>query len=192
MTRPEIDIIGTGNLASSLAPALELNGYIINNVYGRTLRSAKEISDRLYQASTKDSLDFSDSNSSVFILAVSDDSIEEVARELVLPEVAIIAHTSGTKALSTLGYTASPNIGVFYPIQTFSKGKRVDFKGVPILVEGENGSIELASDFWLRVTTREGTYTQRVKPRCYHWMDVKYAAVPGSIVNTNRDFLTAR
>ena len=60
-----------------------------------------------------------------------------------------------------------------------------------ILVEGENGSIELASDFWLRVTTREGTYTQRVKPRCYHWMDVKYAAVPGSIVNTNRDFLTA-
>lgn len=72
-----------------------------------------------------------------------------------------------------------------------SRLEHTRFPETHILVEGENGSIELASDFWLRVTTSEGTYPQRVKPQQYQWMDVKYAAVPGSIVNTNKDFLAA-
>lgn len=138
MVYPEIDIIGTGNLAHNLAPALEQSGFVINTIYGRTLKSAKKIADRLYQASVTDSLDFSNSKSKVFFLAVTDDAIESVSRELILPDEAIIAHTSGFKSLSTLGYTASPNIGVFYPLQTFSKLKRVSFTNIPIMIEGDN------------------------------------------------------
>jgi predicted short-subunit dehydrogenase-like oxidoreductase (DUF2520 family) len=142
MMLPEIDIIGTGNLASSLAPALEQNGFIINNVYGRSIKSARRITDRLYQASIAEHLDFSHSKSSVFILAIADDAIEGVSREIILPDKAIIAHTSGSKGLSVLGYTASTNIGVFYPLQTFSKLKRVGFDDVPILIEGDNSYTE--------------------------------------------------
>ena len=138
MNLPEIDIIGTGNLATSLAPALEQNGFVIGNVYGRSIKSAQLIANNLYQASATDSLDFSNSRSSVFLLAIADDAIEDVARELVLPSKAVVAHTSGTKNLSVLGYTASPNIGVFYPLQTFSKIKRVSFDKLPILFEGDN------------------------------------------------------
>jgi predicted short-subunit dehydrogenase-like oxidoreductase (DUF2520 family) len=138
MKLPEIDIIGTGNLATSLAPALEQNGFVINNVYGRSIKSVQRIADNLYQASATTSLDFSNSKSTVFMLALADNAIEEVARELVLPADAIVAHTSGSRSLSVLGYTASPNIGVFYPLQTFSKLKRVSFNDVPILIEGDN------------------------------------------------------
>ena len=138
MNLPEIDIIGTGNLATSLAPALEQNGFVIGNVYGRSIKSAQRIANNLYQASATDSLNFGNSRSSVFLLAIADDAIEEVARELVLPSKAVVAHTSGTKNLSVLGYTASPNIGVFYPLQTFSKIKRVSFDKLPILIEGDN------------------------------------------------------
>jgi predicted short-subunit dehydrogenase-like oxidoreductase (DUF2520 family) len=138
MNLPEIDIIGTGNLATSLAPALEQSGFVIGNVYGRSIKSAKSIANNLYQASATDSLNFSNSRSTVFILAVADNAIEEVARELVLPSKAVVAHTSGSKNLSLLGYTASPNIGVFYPLQSFSKIKRVAFDNVPILIEGDN------------------------------------------------------
>ena len=138
MNLPEIDIIGTGNLATSLAPALEQNGLVIGSVYGRSSKSAQRIADNLYQASATTSLDFSNSRSKVFLLAVADDAIEEVARELVLPLNAIVAHTSGSRNLSLLGYTASPNIGVFYPLQTFSNLKRVTFDEVPILIEGDN------------------------------------------------------
>lgn len=138
MKLPEIDIIGTGNLASSLAPALEQNGFVIGSVYGRSNKSAQRIADSLYQASATNSLDFSNSKSTVFLLAVADNAIEEVARELVLPVNAVVAHTSGSRSLSVLGYTASPNIGVLYPLQTFSKLKRVTFEDVPILIEGDN------------------------------------------------------
>jgi predicted short-subunit dehydrogenase-like oxidoreductase (DUF2520 family) len=138
MSLPEIDIIGTGNLASVLAPALEQKGFIVNNVYGRDLAKAKQLANRLYQAKATNTLDFSKSKSNVFILAVSDDALEEVSRELVLPDDAIVAHTSGSSPLSVLGYTAVNNIGVFYPLQTFSKGRSVDLDEVPILIEGEN------------------------------------------------------
>ena len=138
MNLPEIDIIGSGNLATSLAPALEQNGFVIGHVYGRTLKSAQRIADNLYQASATNSLDFSNSKSTVFLLAVADDAIEEMSRELVLPAKAVVAHTSGSINLSVLGYTASPNIGVFYPLQTFSRSKRVIFDDVPILIEGDN------------------------------------------------------
>lgn len=138
MNLPEIDIIGSGNLAASLAPALEQNGFVIGNVYGRSIKSAQLIADNLYQATASDSLNFSNSKSTVFLLAVADNAIEEVARELVLPINAVVAHTSGSRSLSVLGYTASPNIGVFYPLQTFSKLKRVMFEDVPILIEGDN------------------------------------------------------
>jgi predicted short-subunit dehydrogenase-like oxidoreductase (DUF2520 family) len=138
MNLPEIDIIGTGSLATSLAPALEQNGYVIGNIYGRSIKSARGLADNLYQAAATTSLDFSNSKSTIFLLAISDDAIEEVSRELVLPANAVVAHTSGSRNMSVLGYTASPNIGVFYPLQSFSKLKRVSFDEVPILIEAEN------------------------------------------------------
>lgn len=138
MASPEISIIGTGNLATTLAPNLEQKGFVVNEVYGRNIQSAEGIAGRLYQARATDSLDFSSSKSNVFILALSDDAVEEVSRELVLPEDAIIAHTSGSNPLSVLGYTACNNIGVFYPLQSFSKNRKISFSEIPILIEGEN------------------------------------------------------
>lgn len=138
MALPEIDIIGAGNLATNLGPNLEQNGLVVNAVYSRDIRDAKKLANKLYQATVTDQLDFSASRSTVFILAVSDSAIEGVARELILPENAIVAHTSGSIPLSVLGYTASQNIGVFYPLQTFSKAKSLSFKDIPILIEGEN------------------------------------------------------
>lgn len=138
MAIPEIDIIGTGSLAYSLAPALEQSGLIINNVFGRNIESAKNISDNLYQAYPTTSLDFSSSKSNLFLLVVSDNAIDEVSRELILPDNAIVAHSSGTKGISVLGYTASSNIGVMFPLQSFIKGKRIGFNNVPLLIEGHN------------------------------------------------------
>lgn len=138
MTLPEIDIIGTGSLAINLAPALEQAGMVINNVYGRSTASAKKITNNLYQANPTTDLDLSSSKSGLFLILVTDNVIEEVSRELVLPDNAIVAHTSGPMSISVLGYTASPNIGVLYPLQTFSSQKRVHFNEVPLLIEGDN------------------------------------------------------
>lgn len=57
------------------------------------------------------------------------------------------------------------------------------------LVEGEHGSIELAPDFWLRVTTKDGTQSRRCPPPFFAWADSRYALVHSSIVPCNADLL---
>lgn len=137
-----VTFIGSGNLAWHLAPALDNAGYVVKEVYSRNKKNAVALVERLYQAEVHESLDFSVSPSSLFIISVSDDAIEEVAQEIILPEDAILVHTSGSKPLSVLGFAATLNVGVFYPLQTFSKVKKVDFQDIPIFVECEDTSVE--------------------------------------------------
>lgn len=136
-----VSFIGSGNLAWHLAPALDNAGYSVREVYSRNPRHAEALVGRLYQGDVKATLDFSTSDSSLFIIAVSDDTIQEIVQEIILPEDAILVHTSGSQPLSVLGYAATLNTGVFYPLQTFSKSKKVDFKEVPIFIESESDSI---------------------------------------------------
>ncbi len=60
-----------------------------------------------------------------------------------------------------------------------------------IFIEGERGSIELGANYWLRVTTREGTFSSRVPPPRYGWADSDYAVVHSSIVPCNANILRA-
>jgi len=142
MKSSNVSFIGAGNLAWHLAPALDNTDFAVREVYSQNTDNAAALVNRLYQANVKYSLDFSGSPSRIFIIAVSDDAIPEIAREIVLPPDAIVVHTSGAQPLSVLGYVPTPNIGVFYPLQTFSKGRKVDFKEVPIFIESENSFTE--------------------------------------------------
>ena len=138
MTKPvAVSFIGAGNLAWHLAPELDNAGYSVKEVYSRDRGNADALVERLYDAETKADLDFSSSKSSVFIIAVSDDAIGNIAQEIALPDEAILVHTSGSQPVSVLGYTATPNLGVFYPLQTFTKNKKVEFNSIPIFIESE-------------------------------------------------------
>src|SRR6478752_1119079 len=97
-----ITMIGSGNLASHLAPALENAGHFISEVYSRNPTSAKSLCGILYNATCVSNLDFSQSKSAIFIIAVSDDAIEEVSAQIALPPNSIVLHTSGTKSISIL------------------------------------------------------------------------------------------
>jgi predicted short-subunit dehydrogenase-like oxidoreductase (DUF2520 family) len=138
MKSTNISIIGAGNLAWHLAPALDNTDFAVREVYSRKPKHAAALVEKLYEAEVKDSLDFSDSNSGIFIVAVTDDAIQDVARKIILPRGGILVHTSGSQPLSALGYAAANNIGVFYPLQTFTKGKKIDFNEVPFFIESED------------------------------------------------------
>jgi predicted short-subunit dehydrogenase-like oxidoreductase (DUF2520 family) len=137
-----VSFIGSGNVAWHLAPALDNTDFAVREVYSRNPAHAAALVDKLYEADVKTSLDFSDSPSNIFIIAVPDDAIQSIVQEIILPDEAILVHTSGSQPLSALGYAAIPGIGVFYPLQTFSKSKKVDFADVPIFVESENPGTE--------------------------------------------------
>ena len=48
----------------------------------------------------------------------------------------LVVHTSGSVAMTALNDKLRR--GVLYPVQTFSKGKAMDFKSVPLALETEN------------------------------------------------------
>jgi predicted dehydrogenase len=75
-----------------------------------------------------------------------------------------------------------------------SYASRVEHDRFPetfVFVEGEEGSVELAPDFWLRVTTRDGTRAQRCPPPYYPWADARYATVQTAGVACQANLLAA-
>jgi predicted dehydrogenase len=69
--------------------------------------------------------------------------------------------------------------------------ERDRFPETAIFVEGSRGSAELALDFWIRVTTKDGTHIRRVPPPRYAWADPAYDVVHASIVPCQANLLAA-
>jgi predicted short-subunit dehydrogenase-like oxidoreductase (DUF2520 family) len=137
-----VTFIGSGNLAWHLAPALDNTDYHVREVYSLNASHAEALAERLYDARVHATLDFSASLSRIFIIAVSDDAIADVVQDIVLPHDAVLLHTSGSQPVNLLAYAAIPRIGVFYPLQTFSKNRKVDFQEIPLFIESEDRETE--------------------------------------------------
>lgn len=70
----------------------------------------------------------------LYIIAVSDDAIRSVSRQLKNSEK-LIVHTSGSVSMDIL--PDENRRGIFYPLQTFSKEREIDFQSVPICIEAQ-------------------------------------------------------
>jgi predicted dehydrogenase len=69
--------------------------------------------------------------------------------------------------------------------------ERDRFPETAIFIEGGKGSLELTLDYWIRVTTAEGTHIRRCPPPRYSWADPAYDVVHSSIVPAQADILRA-
>lgn len=127
-----ITLIGSGNVATQLGLGLAKAGHTIETVYSRTKEHAAALATLLNGTIAPDT-DFRQSQSELFIVAVNDQSIETLVQAVLLPPQAIIAHTSGSVAMQVLHQF--PRHGVFYPLQTFTKGKEINFTEVPFGIE---------------------------------------------------------
>ncbi|MBX0333444.1 DUF2520 domain-containing protein [Pontibacter sp. HSC-14F20] len=131
-------LIGSGNVAWHLGKALQQAGHEIVAVYSPTAAHREALAEVLAPAKAVDSLDLRTTDAELFVIAVPDAAIASVASALQVPEGAIIVHTSGSQPLAALQGIAGARPGVFYPLQTFSKSKAVDFSTIPILLEAED------------------------------------------------------
>lgn len=67
--------------------------------------------------------------------------------------------------------------------------ERDRFPETCLFAEGAAGSLELAPDFWLRLTTKHGTQIQRIPPPRYQWANPAYDVVHSSIVPCHQNIL---
>lgn len=145
----EITFIGAGNVAWHLAPALENAGHHVNEIVSRQLSHARQLVSLLYDARPRSDLNIANSSSRLFLLTVPDDALPDVCSRLVLPENAIVIHTSGSYSLDDLNrlmqlYSDIPvRTGVFYPLQTFSRDQNLlDFEEIPLCIEASDPETE--------------------------------------------------
>ncbi len=136
MSKWNISFIGTGNVGEVLSLGLNAAGHNIISVSSRGGDSAKALAARTGAEWRRD-LSVPDSCNILF-LTVTDSSIAEIAREVILPERTIIVHTAGSVPLTALGH--NNRAGVFYPLQTFTKGFSPELKKVPFFIEATDRS----------------------------------------------------
>lgn len=126
----DVVIIGSGNLATNLSLALLAVGTNIKQVYSPTLSHAQALASQLVCPATNT---FSDivRDADVYIVAIKDDEIPNTIANLRKGrDGSVILHTAGSVPMAD----ASPT-GVLYPMQTFSKKRKVNFREIPVFIE---------------------------------------------------------
>lgn len=135
-----IVLIGAGNLATQLSKSLLNNGFSVVQVYSRTQKSAQELAAELGCEAT-DSLTHVRRDAQVYIFSVKDSALESLVAELgSLVRGALFLHTAGSMPMEVFRGNAD-RYGVFYPMQTFSKSREVDFTGIPCFIEGSSQEV---------------------------------------------------
>lgn len=118
MKKNKLAIIGRGNVATHLA-----NAFRCDMTMNITIVNPRTLEDMVWDAD-------------ICLISVSDNAIPLVASAL-KDFKGIIAHTSGSTPMSVLNI-CNKNYGVFYPLQTFSKDKHIDYSRIPIFIEAAN------------------------------------------------------
>lgn len=141
-----ISIIGSGGVATHLAHALQKAGHVIESIFSRTqanadilaaaLQSQNQVSANRSIAATCNLANL-DSSSELYLIAVKDDALAAIVPHL--PQDKLLVHTSGSVDMHVLKPT-STQYGVLYPLQTFSKTRLLNFKQVPLCIEGSDDS----------------------------------------------------
>lgn len=130
----KVVLLGSGNVAQHLLQVMLKSADIeLVQVFARNKNSISHLITEDRITSNYDAIKEAD----LYIISVSDNAIAEVSKNLPFQN-RLVVHTSGTSELSILD--AKNRKGVFYPLQTFSKSKAVDFSTIPICLETENES----------------------------------------------------
>ena len=133
-----ISILGAGNVSSNLASSFHNAGVKIIDIYSKNIMNAKKLAE-VVQANPIDDVKKLNLNIDLLIVAVKDEAIEYLQEAI--PDEIPIVHTSGSIPIAV--FNNKTNCGILYPLQTFTKGKIIDIKAVPFLIETNNDSFEI-------------------------------------------------
>jgi predicted short-subunit dehydrogenase-like oxidoreductase (DUF2520 family) len=128
----KVVLIGSGNVAATLGRRFVKAGHPILQVLSRNAKAASELA---YEWNTESANYNSLINreGDIYIVAVSDSAIEDVARDLRLPDK-VVAHTAASVKMEVLS-PVTQHYGVFYPLQSLRKESDAGMT-IPIYTEG--------------------------------------------------------
>ncbi len=126
-----IVLLGTGNVATNLYRALKkTQNFKIIQVFNHNPASLKNFETVPGTSKFEEILP-----ADIYIIAVKDDQILNVSEKLNAGD-ALVVHTAGGISIDLLN--THRRTGVFYPLQTFSKARPIEFANIPICIESNN------------------------------------------------------
>ena len=130
----DIVILGSGNVAAVLGRKFKAAGHRILQIVSRNASVASQLA---YEWDTESTNypSIINRNAEVYIVAVSDDAIDDVVADLQLPKK-VVAHTAASVSKDVLK-NVSDHYGVFYPLQSLNK-ENVQLPEAPIFFDGSD------------------------------------------------------
>ncbi|MCI1189331.1 DUF2520 domain-containing protein [Hymenobacter sp. DH14] len=137
-----IGLFGTGRVASQLGPALVAAGHRVAFVWGRTPAAATALAAQLPGTRVLPTLAAPLPPADVYLLAVPDAAVAPLLAGTIWPAGALVAHLAGALPLAVFEAQPAVRGGVFYPLQTFSAGRAIDWPAVPLCIEAADAAGE--------------------------------------------------
>ena len=134
-------LIGGGAVAEALGRKLSEVG-LLSAVWCRDGKRAAELATNFGVECCADLESVTDAD--LYLISVSDRAIEQVSQQLKVKPGSLVVHTAGSRSSEEIHCKGAVR-GVFYPLQTFTKGRNVDFAEVPIMVESDERTEELVA-----------------------------------------------
>lgn len=134
----EVVLVGTGNVSWHLAKSLTKAGVHVTEIIGRNAEKAKEIADTINTGFTTDFASAQNIDG-VYLLAVNDASITEVAKQIYKPR-RILVHCAGGVNINNIIFDNN-KAGVFYPILSFNKNIEIDISSAVICVDSNDSEL---------------------------------------------------
>lgn len=133
-----IVVIGAGRLATHLTKALYEAEHEIVQVYSRTIASATSLACAVNAVPVTDVSALTE-GADLYILAVKDDALATLIPMIgKIAKDRVVVHTAGSVPMGVFDGHAV-HYGVFYPMQTFSKERKVNFAEIPCFLEANDG-----------------------------------------------------
>ncbi|MBS1572151.1 MAG: DUF2520 domain-containing protein [Bacteroidetes bacterium] len=126
----KIVIIGSGNVAYHFAKAFLQNGIAVAQLFGRNTTELEKISQELNIPYSTKKIEIAD----LYFICVNDASIQEIST-IIPTENCLVAHTSGAISINNL--IGNYRKAVVYPLQTFSKTKKLVYSEIPFFIDTE-------------------------------------------------------
>jgi predicted short-subunit dehydrogenase-like oxidoreductase (DUF2520 family) len=139
MTHYRISFAGAGKVAEALCLELFKKGHSIRQIISQGSKNGLLLAGKC-NAGWSDKLIFSD-ETDIIIVAVPDKNLKEVLNNIQCGEKTIVAHTAGSFGLELFPANLKSR-GVFYPLQTFSKGRTPFFPEIPFFIEASGKAVE--------------------------------------------------
>jgi predicted short-subunit dehydrogenase-like oxidoreductase (DUF2520 family) len=160
-----ISFAGAGRVGSALCLKFFEDGHALLKIVTPSPGRGKSLAERV--KAQWGSLPVFPENTRILVVSVPDHRLESVLGKISCHPDTIVVHTAASHGLDIFPEKINRR-GVFYPLQTFTEGRRIDFHNIPFLLEASDKNTGLEIEKLARSISRNVMFADADRRRMLH------------------------